>query len=87
MRRQMARAWANIEAATRDGKDVNARLNMMSASMQGALAFQKGLGAVHSLSHPLGGHSRSAVRPACTTVHSTPSSCRRYCASMPRPRR
>jgi alcohol dehydrogenase class IV len=30
-------------------------MNMMSASMQGALAFQKGLGCVHSLSHSLGG--------------------------------
>ena len=51
----LERAWANIEVATRDGSNVNARLNMMSASMQGAMAFQKGLGAVHSLSHPLGG--------------------------------
>jgi alcohol dehydrogenase class IV len=30
-------------------------MNMMSASMQGAMAFQKGLGCVHSLSHSLGG--------------------------------
>jgi 4-hydroxybutyrate dehydrogenase len=51
----LERAWANIERATRDGSDRDARLNMMSASMQGALAFQKGLGCVHSLSHPLGG--------------------------------
>ena len=51
----LERAWANIEKATQDGHDVDARLNMMSASMQGAMAFQKGLGAVHSLSHPLGG--------------------------------
>ena len=51
----LERAWANIETATNDGSDVDARLNMMSASMQGAMAFQKGLGAVHSLSHPLGG--------------------------------
>ncbi|MGZ5130690.1 MAG: iron-containing alcohol dehydrogenase, partial [Caldimonas sp.] len=35
--------------------DREARWNMMSASMQGALAFQKGLGCVHSLSHSLGG--------------------------------
>jgi alcohol dehydrogenase class IV len=35
--------------------DREARLNMMSASMQGAMAFQKGLGCVHSLSHSLGG--------------------------------
>ncbi len=51
----LERGWANIELATRDGGDIDARLNMMSASMQGAMAFQKGLGAVHSLSHPLGG--------------------------------
>ncbi|WP_248320178.1 iron-containing alcohol dehydrogenase [Caballeronia sp. Sq4a] len=51
----LERAWANIERATRDGQDRDARLNMMSASMQGAMAFQKGLGCVHSLSHPLGG--------------------------------
>ncbi|BAN27166.1 iron-containing alcohol dehydrogenase [Caballeronia insecticola] len=49
------RAWRHIEGATRDGSDRVARLNMMSASMQGALAFQKGLGCVHSLSHSLGG--------------------------------
>ena len=51
----LERAWANIETATNDGGNLEARLNMMSASMQGAMAFQKGLGAVHSLSHPLGG--------------------------------
>jgi alcohol dehydrogenase class IV len=51
----LARGWANIERATRDGQDREARWNMMSASMQGALAFQKGLGCVHSLSHSLGG--------------------------------
>jgi 4-hydroxybutyrate dehydrogenase len=51
----LARGWANIERATRDGSDREARLNMMSASMQGAMAFQKGLGCVHSLSHSLGG--------------------------------
>ena len=49
------RAWRHIERATRDGSDRAARSNMMSASMQGALAFQKGLGCVHSLSHSLGG--------------------------------
>ena len=51
----LARGWANIERATRYGSDRDARLNMMSASMQGAMAFQKGLGCVHSLSHSLGG--------------------------------
>ena len=51
----LARGWAHIERATRDSSDREARLNMMSASMQGAMAFQKGLGCVHSLSHSLGG--------------------------------
>ena len=51
----LARGWSHIERATRDGQDREARLNMMSASMQGAMAFQKGLGCVHSLSHSLGG--------------------------------
>jgi 4-hydroxybutyrate dehydrogenase len=51
----LERAWASIERATRDGSDREARFNMMSASMQGAMAFQKGLGCVHSLSHSLGG--------------------------------
>lgn len=49
------RAWRHIEPATRDPHDLAARTNMMSASLQGALAFQKGLGCVHSLSHSLGG--------------------------------
>jgi hypothetical protein len=51
----LARGWAHIERATRDGSDRAARWNMMSSSMQGAMAFQKGLGCVHSLSHSLGG--------------------------------
>lgn len=51
----LARGWAHIERATKDGQDREARLMMMSASMQGAMAFQKGLGCVHSLSHSLGG--------------------------------
>ena len=51
----LARGWAHIERATRDGTDIDARLQMMSTSAQGALAFQKGLGCVHSLSHSLGG--------------------------------
>ena len=51
----LARGWAHVERATRDGQDREARWQMMSASMQGAMAFQKGLGCVHSLSHSLGG--------------------------------
>ena len=51
----LQRGWAHIERATLDGSDREARFNLMSASMQGAMAFQKGLGCVHSLSHSLGG--------------------------------
>jgi len=51
----LARGWAHIERATRSGQDGEARRQLMSASMQGAMAFQKGLGCVHSLSHSLGG--------------------------------
>ncbi|MBL0919267.1 MAG: iron-containing alcohol dehydrogenase [Hydrogenophaga sp.] len=51
----LRRGWAHIERATKNGADREARMNMMSASMQGAMAFQKGLGCVHSLSHSLGG--------------------------------
>jgi alcohol dehydrogenase class IV len=51
----LGRGWTHIERATRDGADLDARLQMMSTSAQGALAFQKGLGCVHSLSHSLGG--------------------------------
>jgi len=50
----LRRGSAHIERATRDGSDRQARWEMMMASMEGAMAFQKGLGAVHSLSHPLG---------------------------------
>jgi len=51
----LTRGWAHIERATRQGQDLEARWHMLSASMQGAMAFQKGLGCVHSLSHSLGG--------------------------------
>lgn len=43
-----------LERAVLDGTNRDARWNMMMASMEGAMAFQKGLGAVHALSHPLG---------------------------------
>jgi alcohol dehydrogenase class IV len=48
------RAIRWIERATADGRDREARWHMMMASMEGAMAFQKGLGAVHGMSHPLG---------------------------------
>jgi alcohol dehydrogenase class IV len=49
------RGWRHIERATKTPHDREARFHTMSASTQGAMAFQKGLGAVHSLSHALGG--------------------------------
>ncbi len=51
----LRRGWSHLEPATRSPRDREARLNMMCASMMGAMAFQKGLGCVHSLSHALGG--------------------------------
>lgn len=51
----LERAVGHLERAVRDGHDREARWNMMMAAMEGAMAFQKGLGAVHAMSHPLGG--------------------------------
>ncbi|HEV7260645.1 MAG TPA: iron-containing alcohol dehydrogenase [Bosea sp. (in: a-proteobacteria)] len=51
----LKRAAAFIERAVKDGSDREARKEMMMAALQGGLTFQKGLGAVHALSHPLGG--------------------------------
>ena len=50
----LARAAANILRATGNGTDREARREMMMAALEGGLTFQKGLGAVHSLSHALG---------------------------------
>ena len=49
------RIWRNLETATTDGRNLEARTEMMLGAVMGGLAFQKGLGAVHSLSHALGG--------------------------------
>ncbi|WP_117192467.1 iron-containing alcohol dehydrogenase [Rhizobium terrae] len=43
-----------LPRAFKDGQDLEARTNMMAAAAMGAVAFQKGLGAIHSLSHPIG---------------------------------
>ena len=51
----LTRVWGSIERATQAGQDRDARWNMMMGAMEGAMAFQKGLGAVHAMSHPLGG--------------------------------
>jgi alcohol dehydrogenase len=44
----------NLAPAVKDGGDIEARANMMAAAIAGATAFQKGLGAIHALSHPVG---------------------------------
>jgi alcohol dehydrogenase class IV len=60
-----------LPRAFKDGTDIEARTNMMSAAAMGAVAFQKGLGAIHSLSHPIGavynthhGMTNAVVMPA-----------------------
>lgn len=49
------RIWRSIEIACTDGKNLEARTEMLMGALMGGLAFQKGLGAVHALSHALGG--------------------------------
>jgi alcohol dehydrogenase class IV len=51
----LERGWHHIRRAVARPSDREARRQMMAASLEGALAFQKGLGCVHSLSHSLGG--------------------------------
>jgi alcohol dehydrogenase class IV len=46
--------FVNLPKAVADGTDLEARAHMMSAAAMGAAAFQKGLGAIHALSHPVG---------------------------------
>lgn len=50
----MRLAFENLPKAFANGSDLEARANMMSAAAMGATAFQKGLGAIHSMSHPIG---------------------------------
>ncbi len=50
----LVRGYGALRTAVADGSNRQARWDMMMAAMEGAMAFQKGLGAVHALSHPLG---------------------------------
>jgi len=54
---RLVKEW--LPVAVRDGKNIEARSHMLIASTMGATAFQKGLGAMHSLSHPCGAHLNS----------------------------
>lgn len=49
------RIWRNLPRAHADGADLSARTEVMMGALEGGLSFQKGLGAVHALSHALGG--------------------------------
>lgn len=51
----VGRAGRWLERAVGQGDDLEARWQMMMAALHGGLTFQKGLGAVHAMSHPLGG--------------------------------
>ena len=50
----MRLVFENLPKAVANGQDLEARAHMMSAAAMGAAAFQKGLGAIHALSHPVG---------------------------------
>jgi alcohol dehydrogenase class IV len=50
----MRLVFENLPKVYADPNDLDARADMMSAAAMGAVAFQKGLGAIHSLSHPVG---------------------------------
>src|SRR5688572_7178159 len=50
----MRLVFENLPKAVKNGADLEARAHMMSAAAMGATAFQKGLGAIHSMSHPVG---------------------------------
>lgn len=44
----------NLTTAVSDGANITARANMLAAAAMGSTAFQKGLGAIHAMSHPIG---------------------------------
>jgi alcohol dehydrogenase class IV len=57
----LERAVTHIGPAVADGSDRDARWQMMMAALEGGLTFQKGLGAIHAVSHPLGGLARISL--------------------------
>ena len=72
----MRLALGNLPLVYQDGSDIEARGHMMSAAAMGATAFQKGLGAIHALSHPTGalfnthhGMTNAVVMPAVLTFN------------------
>ena len=66
----------NLPRVFADPNDIEARAHMMSAAAMGAVAFQKGLGAIHALSHPVGavynthhGMTNAVVMPPVLTMN------------------
>lgn len=57
----LRRGWANIRLAVEQPENRDARANMAIVATMGAMAFQKGLGCVHSLSHALGASTQSCI--------------------------
>ncbi|MGO4852367.1 iron-containing alcohol dehydrogenase [Phaeovulum sp. W22_SRMD_FR3] len=55
------RIWSNLERVMADGSDLAGRSELMLGSLMGGLTFQKGLGAIHALSHALGGLKEPAL--------------------------
>lgn len=52
----LSRSFRSLPKAFKNGEDIEARSEIMMAALEGGMTFQKGLGAVHSMSHALGGH-------------------------------
>ncbi len=72
----MRLVFENLPKVYADPNDLDARAEMMSAAAMGATAFQKGLGAIHSLSHPIGalynthhGTTNAVVMPMVLTFN------------------
>lgn len=61
----LRRAIGSLKIATADGKNIEARTEMMMAALEGGMTFQKGLGGVHSMSHALGGHKTKKLHHGC----------------------
>ena len=70
----------NLARAVENGRDADARANMLMAAAMGATAFQKGLGLIHALSHPVGGvtglhhGTANAIFLPYVMVHNRPAS-------------
>jgi alcohol dehydrogenase class IV len=69
----LRRAFLNIERAMQCPSDMQARSEMMMASLEGGLCFQKGLGVVHALSHALGTTQKSHFASRHRQRHPPPS--------------